>query len=45
MSEKKLEKIYQKWLDEGSIMTDWGLMEWLGDNYILIKKPKKNKKK
>ena len=45
MSEEKLEKIYRKWLDEGSIMTDWGLMEWIGKNYILVKKPKIKKKK
>ena len=40
MSEDELLKIYRKWLDEGTIMTDWGLMEFIGKNYVLIKKPR-----
>ena len=44
MSGKKIYKIYKKWLKEGSIMTDWGLLEWLDENYVLIKKPKTRKK-
>lgn len=37
MDEEEILKIYKEWLKNGKRKTDWGLMEWLGDNYILTK--------
>ena len=37
MKETELLEIYRLWLKKGDVMTDWGLLEWLGKNYTLTK--------